>query len=148
MTSYISAELRRLVVDRAEQMCEYCLIHEDDTFFGCQVDHIISEKHGGPTAAQNLALACTFCNRYKGSDIGSIMWSTNTFVRFFNPRIDHWANHFILNGIIIIALTDIGEVTARILEFNNNDRLLERQSLQAVDRYPSAAARLRMQKAH
>jgi hypothetical protein len=146
MTSYISAELRRLVVDRAEQLCEYCLIHEDDTFFGCQVDHIISEKHGGPTEAQNLALACTFCNRYKGSDIGSIVWSTNTFVRFFNPRIDHWADHFALNGIIITALTDIGEVTARILEFNNNDRVLERQSLQAVDRYPSAAARSRMQK--
>jgi hypothetical protein len=147
MTSYISAELRRLVVDRAEQLCEYCLIHEDDTFFGCQVDHIISEKHGGPTEAQNLALACTFCNRYKGSDIGSIVWSTNTFVRFFNPRTDHWADHFVLNGITITALTDIGEVTARILEFNNNDRLLERQNLQAVDRYPSAAARSRMQTA-
>lgn len=108
---------------------------------------IISEKHGGPTEAQNLALACTFCNRYKGSDIGSIVWSTNTFVRFFNPRTDHWADHFVLNGITITALTDIGEVTARILEFNNNDRLLERQNLQAVDRYPSAAARSRMQTA-
>jgi ATP-binding cassette subfamily F protein uup len=41
-TSYISAELRRLVVARAESLCEYCLIHEDDTFFGCEVDHIIT----------------------------------------------------------------------------------------------------------
>jgi hypothetical protein len=46
-TSYISAELRRLVVARAESLCEYCLIHEEDTFFGCEVDHVISEKHGG-----------------------------------------------------------------------------------------------------
>lgn len=145
MTSYISAELRRLVIDRAERICEYCLIHEDDTFFGCHVDHIISEKHGGPTEAHNLALACTFCNRYKGSDIGSIIWTTNTFVRFFNPRTDRWANHFALDDVVIKPLTDIGEVTARILEFNNCDRLLERQTLQAVGRYPSASALARIQ---
>ena len=54
MSSYVSAELRRLVAQRAEGLCEYCLIHESDTFFGCQVDHIISEKHGGQTAPENL----------------------------------------------------------------------------------------------
>lgn len=145
MTSYISAELRRLVTERAERMCEYCLIHEDDTFFGCQVDHIISEKHGGPTEQANLALACTFCNRYKGSDIGSIIWATNTFVRFFNPRIDRWADHFEFDGVVIKPRTEIGEVTARILDINHSDRLLERQTLQAVDRYPSAAALQRIQ---
>ena len=44
--SYISAELRRQVAARASRRCEYCLIHEEDTFFGCHVDHIVSEKHG------------------------------------------------------------------------------------------------------
>jgi hypothetical protein len=146
MTSYISAELRRLVIDRAERLCEYCLIHEDDTFFGCQVDHIISEKHGGPTEVHNLALACTFCNRYKGSDIGSIIWETNTFVRFYNPRTDTWADHFEHDGIIIKPRTNIGEVTARILAFNHPDRLLERQTLQAIGRYPSATAQARMRR--
>lgn len=43
MTSYVSLELRRLVESRAHGVCEYCLIHEDDTYFGCQVEHIISE---------------------------------------------------------------------------------------------------------
>ncbi len=43
-------------------LCEYCLIHEDDTFFGCEVDHIISQKHGGPTEPENLAYACLPCN--------------------------------------------------------------------------------------
>ena len=52
--TYISAELRRLAVVRADGLCEYCLIHEDDTFFGCEIDHIISEKHGGLTVAENL----------------------------------------------------------------------------------------------
>jgi 5-methylcytosine-specific restriction endonuclease McrA len=69
MTSYISADLRQLVASRAAHRCEYCLIDEDDTYLGCQVDHIISEKHGGPTLADNLAYACAFCNRAKGSDM-------------------------------------------------------------------------------
>jgi len=144
MSSYVSAALRRLVAMRADSLCEYCLVHEDDTVFGCEVDHIISEKHGGATEAENLAYACAFCNRAKGSDIGSIVPGTGRFVRFFNPRTDRWAEHFILDGVTIVPLSDLGEVTARILDFNNSDRLLERQTILAVGRYPSAAAVARM----
>jgi len=50
--TYIPTELRRLVVVRAGGFCEYCLIYEDDTFFGCEVDHIVSEKHGGLTVGE------------------------------------------------------------------------------------------------
>ncbi|MCA9419050.1 MAG: HNH endonuclease, partial [Candidatus Omnitrophica bacterium] len=70
MTSYVSPELRQSVKSRANSVCEYCLIHEEDTFLGCQVDHIIAEKHGGSTVVENLAYACTFCNRFKGTDVG------------------------------------------------------------------------------
>lgn len=144
MSSYINAALRRLVATRAEYLCEYCLIHEEDAFFGCEVDHIISEKHGGQTEAANLAYACAFCNRSKGSDIGSIVQHTGAFLRFFNPRTDLWAEHFALDGVTIVALSGMGEVTARILDFNNSERLFERQTLQAIGRYPSAAALTRM----
>jgi hypothetical protein len=75
-------------------LCEYCLIHEKDTFYGCQVDHIISEKHGGLTTADNLAYACTFCNRCKGSDVGSIVLRTGEFSRFLIPVL--------INGLIIL----------------------------------------------
>jgi hypothetical protein len=139
-SSYISDDLRNRVAKRAEYLCEYCLIHEDDTHFGCQVDHIISVKHGGSTTAENLAYACAFCNRHKGSDIGSIVWETSEFTRFFNPRTDRWADHFQLDGIVIKSLTRIGEVTARILGFNANNRLLERQELIDLGRYPPAPA--------
>ena len=66
------------------------------------------------------------------------------FSRFFNPRIDLWAEHFALDDVTIIALSDIGEVTARILDFNNSERLLEREALRALGRYPSSAAVVRM----
>ncbi|HEX8921153.1 MAG TPA: HNH endonuclease signature motif containing protein, partial [Pyrinomonadaceae bacterium] len=72
MAERISSELRRLIAARANYLCEYCLVAEEDTYFGCEVDHIISVKHGGATKAENLAYACAFCNRYKGSDIASI----------------------------------------------------------------------------
>ena len=71
-TTHIPADVRRQVIERAQQRCEYCSIHEDDSYFGMQVDHVISEKHGGATELGNLALACVFCNRAKGSDIGSL----------------------------------------------------------------------------
>jgi hypothetical protein len=141
-TSYISVELRRLIVARAESLCEYCLIHEEDTFFGCEVDHVISEKHGGPTEEQNLALSCLFCNRNKGSDIASVVPKTNRLVRFFNPRTDPWNEHFRLgrDGVSIVPLTDVGEATVRILGINHAERLLERDALREAGRYPTPAA--------
>lgn len=101
MSSYVGEQLRSVVANRAERLCEYCLIHEDDTFFGCELDHIVSLKHSGPTNAENLAYACPFCNRYKGSDIASVSRETGELVRFFNPRTDRWADHFRLNGSMI-----------------------------------------------
>src|SRR5437667_12022133 len=98
MARWISADLRQTIADRANLLCEYCLIAEADTFYGCEVDHIISEKHGGPTEADNLSYACVFCNQAKGSDVGSIHWESGQFVRFFNPRRDRWADHFVLAG--------------------------------------------------
>jgi 5-methylcytosine-specific restriction endonuclease McrA len=141
MSSYISAELRRLVAERASYLCEYCLIAEQDTFFGCEVDHIISEKHGGATEAENLAYACAFCNRHKGSDIGSIDWKSKRFSRLYHPRTDRWTEHFTLIGIEIQPLTTIGRVTERLLKLNVEERLWERQTLQDLQRYPSENAR-------
>jgi hypothetical protein len=121
-------------------------VHDDDTFVGCQVDHIISEKHGGATVLENLALACATCNRAKGSDVGSVVTGTGSFVRFFNPRIDRWSDHFTLRAVEIVPLTAIGQVTERILQMNSIDRLLERGELEAAGRYPSATAIARLGK--
>ncbi|MFN7945666.1 MAG: HNH endonuclease signature motif containing protein [Blastocatellia bacterium] len=146
MTRHVSDELRQLVITRAENLCEYCLIEIEDTYFGGEVDHVISLKHEGLTTADNLAYTCQPCNRNKGSDLGSISRKSRRLVRFFNPRTDHWADHFVLNKAFIRSLTEIGEVTARILGFNQEERLLERQGLIADGHYPSSAARKRMRK--
>jgi len=136
MTTYVRTELRRLVESRARRTCEYCLIHEDDTYLGCQVDHVIAEKHGGATAEDNLSYACTCCNRAKGSDVGSIAVGTGEFVRLFNPRTDRWGEHFRLNGAVIESRTAIGEATIRLLGMNEPERILERRALREAKRYP------------
>ena len=135
-TSRISAELRRAVRVRAGEICEYCLIHEEDTFFGLEVDHIIAEKHGGETKLENLCCACLTCNRYKGSDIATLDAETRALVRLFDPRLDVWKEHFELEGASIIGKTKVGEATARLLKLNLEERLLERGILQSLGRYP------------
>lgn len=54
--------LRRQVRDRAQGQCEYCRIHEEDVVFPHEADHIIAEKHGGPTTLENLAQFRTIPN--------------------------------------------------------------------------------------
>jgi 5-methylcytosine-specific restriction endonuclease McrA len=71
--SYISVLLRRLVTERARDQCEYCLFPQAASLFAFEMEHIIAEKHDGTTNAENLALACPCCNRFKGSDLGSIV---------------------------------------------------------------------------
>lgn len=83
---------------------------------------------------ENFALACFYCNRNKGTDIGSIY--QGDFIRFFNLRIDVWNEHFKLDGTIIQPLTPIGFVTAKILGFNHVDRVIERQILIESKKYP------------
>ena len=67
--TYVSAELRRQVIEAASNCCEYCRLSQDDYPFSFHMEHVISEKHGGETTFENLALSCPTCNLFKGSGI-------------------------------------------------------------------------------
>ena len=137
MSRYIPYSFRLIVGQQAGFKCEYCLIHEADSVFAHEIDHIISLKHGGLTELKNLAYSCVFCNRMKGSDIGSILLPDRKFVRLFDPRIDVWREHFQIDDGFIEALTEIGAVTVKILDINHFERIIERRELILDDRYPS-----------
>jgi hypothetical protein len=134
--SYVSAALRRAVTERADGRCEYCRFPSDASLFSFEVEHIIAEKHGGLTSLENLALACPFCNRAKGSDLASIDPESSALTPFFNPRTQSWPEHFLLEGPRIVPRTPAGRVTAAILHFNHPERLLERERLFQIGRYP------------
>ena len=128
MNRYVSNELRRAVIERANSRCEYCLFPQ--RFFGMSfhIEHIIALKHSGQTIIENLALACSTCNEFKGTDVASYDFEFDgALVPFFNPRTQIWTEHFQIeiNGEII-PLTAEARVTARILRFNDEERIEER----------------------
>jgi hypothetical protein len=127
--THIPADLRRLVRDRAGERCEYCLLPEPFALTTHPIDHVVAEKHGGATAAENLALSCTICNGHKGSDLASVDPESGAIVPLFHPRRDRWADHFRLVGGRIEPLTPSGRVTVRLLQFNHPDRVEERELL-------------------
>jgi len=115
-------------------------MHEDDTFFNFQIDHIISLKHGGITSENNLAYACAICNNNKGADLGSFVENPLELIRFYNPRIDEWRKHFKIENAEIIPVTDIGKVTIKIFRLNDEHRIIERETLIDIEDFPSSFA--------
>jgi hypothetical protein len=128
--------VRELVQARASWKCEYCLLDQADAGLPHEIDHVISRKHGGTGAIENLAYACYLCNRYKGSDIASLHPKTGSLVRLFHPRQDRWTDHFRIAGPILEPLTEVGMATAQLLRLNVAARVAERKLLQSLDRYP------------
>lgn len=134
--TYVSAVLRRLVSERAGYRCEYCLLSADFSSFSHEPDHIIPLKHGGETIADNLALACFWCNRLKGSDLATLDPQTGHITPLFNPRLHVWTGHFQLDNAVIIPLTPEGRATSVLLQFNRADRLAMRLLLFELGYYP------------
>jgi hypothetical protein len=135
--SYISESLRREITERAGSRCEYCLIHQSDSFYRHEIDHIIPQKHRGETSEQNLCLACLDCNRHKGSDFGSFDPDTGQITALFNPRTQVWTEHFQLQGAQILPVTAEGRVTVFVLNMNDGMRIRIRRILLNAGRYPA-----------
>lgn len=129
MNAAIPSALRRLVSQRAGHRCEYCLFPQAVALHRHEPDHIIPHQHSGVTDADNLALACLRCNRYKGPNVGSFDSLTGQLTPLFHPRRQSWEHHFQMVGAEIQPLTPEGRVTVRLLHLNDPARLSERQSL-------------------
>lgn len=135
--TYIPAAMRREVVSRARNCCEYCLTDTDDRGVDYAIDHVIAEKHGGATHADNLCLSCFWCNSYKGSDLSSVDWDNDAaIVPLFNPRQQVWEEHFLLEGARLVPLTATGRVTVSLLQLNETRRIKERRVLVELGTYP------------
>ncbi len=135
--SAVPERVRRLVQERAQGRCEYCLIHEADMYYPHEADHVIAEKHGGATSLENLAWACFYCNRFKGSDLASVDPETQKIVFLFNPREQNWKRHFRFNGGRIEGLTASGRATVALLHLNDVERVAYRLGLIDIGHYPA-----------
>jgi hypothetical protein len=134
--SYISHALRNSVNERAKSCCEYCRIERGLAVLPFEIDHIIAVKHGGATNADNLCLACFDCNHAKGTDIASVDWTTGRVEVLFNPRAQRWSDHFEVRYINIEPLSPTGRATVFLLKLNESVRLVERELMFRLNRYP------------
>ena len=119
--------LRQFVRDRSGGVCEYCQFPEQHSFNPFQVDHVIAEKHGGPSIERNLAWSCFYCNTYKGPNVAGWIAETDEIVRLYHPRKDTWSDHFEWNGAALIGRTQVGIVTIDVLRINHPDALAVRR---------------------
>jgi len=118
------------VVHRAGGRCEYCHFPAAGAELPFHVDHIIAEKHRGPTNSANLAWACFSCNLRKGPNIAGLDPLTGNLTRLFHPRSDIWEAHFTWEGTLLRGTTAIGRTTIEVLNINDPESAAVRQALQ------------------
>lgn len=90
----IPAALRRWVIQRANNRCEYCGISQIGQVATFHIDHVIPVVAGGETTTENLALACVSCSLRKGARQQLEDSETGEVVYIFNPRQQRWNTHF------------------------------------------------------
>lgn len=112
--------LRGRVAALAHHRCGYCLTAEAVTGAPLVIDHLIPEALGGPTAEENLWLACNQCNLHKGDRVTARDPLTEAWTPLFNPRRQVWAEHFrwTPTGDEIVGLTPVGRATIHALQLN------------------------------
>ncbi|MBI1923868.1 HNH endonuclease [Candidatus Poribacteria bacterium] len=136
---YIPSALRRLVVERAGQRCEYCQMPAEESPDIFELEHVIAHAKGGPTTADNLAFACPGCNRYKGVRSHARHLQTGHRVPLFNPRRQRWERHFAWSsdGTQIMGRTATGQATIDVLRMNRPAMGNLRRAWYAVGVHPA-----------
>ena len=117
-SSHLPVFLRKLVIRRAGNRCEYCRLSQKGQEATFHVDHIRPVAAGGGPVAENLALACVSCSLRKGARQVCIDPETGAEVKIFDPRRDDWFQHFEWNDVRIKGRTAIGRATVEILSLN------------------------------
>jgi 5-methylcytosine-specific restriction endonuclease McrA len=120
----IGTRTKSKVRERAENTCEYCRLHQDDSpLAALHVEHIIPKSHGGTDDMGNLALACIDCNLHKGTNLTGIDPETNRVTALFHPRKHKWNDHFEWRGVYLVGKTAVGRTTVRVLNMNSDDQI-------------------------
>jgi hypothetical protein len=136
MSSHIPEDLRRFVVNRAENRCEYCGLSQRGQAATFHVDHIFPVSAGGQTASDNLALACVGCSLHKAARVTVPDPLTNELIPIFHPRQETWSTHFQWDGVRVEGLTQTGRATLTALKMNRPIMLSIREEEILLGRHP------------
>ena len=114
----IPAQLRRQVIQRARNRCEYCGLSQTGQEAVFHIDHITPVIADSETILNNLALACVSCSLRKGARLTGHDPQDETDVRLFNPRRDSWRLHFRWSGARVVGISPTGRATVAALKLN------------------------------
>ncbi len=132
----IPISLRRLVIQRSGDRCEYCGLSQAGQVATFHIDHITPEVAGGSTTSDNLALACVSCSLRKGARQSIKDPVTGEMVSIFHPRQQSWKEHFDWDDVEVIGLTAIGRATIDSLSLNRPIMLAIRAEERFFGRHP------------
>jgi len=124
--SAVSESLRRAVVERAGERCEYCLLTSRFQVGGFELDHIQPVSRGGNSSLENLAFACPVCNVHKLNHLDGFDTTTGEVAPLFHPRQLAWHDHFqwsIDSPFEIVGLTPSGRATVQRLHLNDPEMI-------------------------
>lgn len=130
--SKIPLRIRQAVAERAAKQCEYCQLPVIGQVATFPVDHVVPESQAGPTAMNNLALACPHCNSSKWACERDTDPMTGEVVALFNPRTEVWSDHFQWsrrNPLRLDGKTPCGRATIERLQINAPTMLEARRIL-------------------
>jgi len=133
----VTAEQRRVVEERAQGCCEYCLNQARFSSQPFAVEHIIPTIKGGETALDNLALSCQGCNNHKYDKIEGFDPVGKKTVPLYHPRRQKWSDHFVWNYdcTLIIGVTPTGRATVETLHLNREGLVNLRRLLYAARKH-------------
>ena len=134
--SYIPVRLRRQVIARAGNRCEYCRLSQLGQIAQFHIDHIQPQSAGGLTLSDNLALACVACSLHKAARQSFIDPISGRDVPLFNPRQMNWSDHFRWDDVLVQGLTPIGRATIAALQMNRVMMLAIREEQIWFGRHP------------
>lgn len=137
---HIPADVRRIVVARAQDRCEYCQSVAEYATQSFDIDHIVPVSRGGTTVDYNLAFACSGCNSHKFNRLTALDPVDGKEVPLFHPRQQRWHEHFGWTEDFsrVVGLTPTGRATVAALQLNRAGVVGLRQLLYQVGRHPAS----------
>jgi hypothetical protein len=135
--SPISEQMRRFVIQRAGNRCEYCGLSQEGQEATFHVDHIIPISAGGESNPANLALACVSCSLRKGAREIAVDPLSKEEVPLYHPRRENWSDHFHWDSVYLVGLTSTGRATVEALQMNRRLILSIRREEALRGRHPT-----------
>lgn len=134
----IPRAVRRQVRDRAGNHCEYCQHPASHSCASFVCEHVVPRVRGAGNTLPELAWSCPACNSHKYAKTHARDPQTGRIVPLFNPRRQHWTQHFSWREdfLAIVGRTATGRATVEALHLNRPELRNLRRALRAIGEHP------------